>query len=235
MSAAMIKEGVYLFKDGNGKVLYVGKSGNIKSRMKNHNHLPVEVYEQKKSVEFREESDPVKRDSLESRMILKHNPPFNQRGNTVFCKFNEVPETILSAGRTLYKCQYPTSLTGKIAKNDLVDWGGESGIRRYCLRRIPASFRYTTEGNCWVYSTKEGVQLIEKLMLNKWRRQLCREFIRDMEHGVRFEPLTEKESIDSKIYYNVQDTIDSLIKEEFEEINPVDVWAFPRKGSNKTE
>jgi predicted GIY-YIG superfamily endonuclease len=235
ISQIMNKPGVYLFKDEAGKVLYVGKAKSFKNRLKGHNHLPVEVYEKHVTTEYREEFDDEKRDSLEKRLILKHNPPFNQMYNTVFCKFNEVPETILIQGRTLYKCPYPIRCHPyeKVGKREIMDNMSESMFRTYALRRIPISFRNTTDGGCYVYTSEEGVKILEKLMLNRWRWTLTTCLIKDVPWGCAWEPNCEQDKIDHYIHESIMNSIRGLITEEFDEINPIDPWAIPRRSINK--
>ncbi|NPA15382.1 MAG: excinuclease ABC subunit UvrC [Deferribacteres bacterium] len=74
--------GVYLFKDGEGRILYVGKAKNLSHRLKSYlsNNLP---YKTKKMLELAEHVEVITTDSeldafiLESNLIKTHQPPFN--------------------------------------------------------------------------------------------------------------------------------------------------------------
>lgn len=231
ISQIMNKTGVYLFKDEAGKVLYVGKAKSFKNRLKSHNHLPVEVYEKHVTTEYREEFDDEKRDSLEKRLILKHNPPFNQMNNTVFCKFNEVPDTILANGKKLFRGQYLI--------NTLDRWtsSGRGGAQNYAIKRFPISFRPTTDGDVYFYSSPEGVKNIERVLLNRWRWELLYalspyiygEYPHYRTVGEEYIEPSDEDRIQVEIKNSITKTLKELITEEFDEINPSDPWAVPRK------
>jgi hypothetical protein len=230
ISKIMNNPGVYLFKDGAGKVMYVGKTKSFKNRLSHHNHLPKEVYDNHVSTEYREVLDDEERDSLEKRLILKHNPPFNQTHNTVFCKLNEIPETILSCGETLYKCRYPVYINSiDLGKKGLYDTVHGGHIKRYAAKRCRIALRSNTSHDCYVYTSKNFVEIIEKLMLNRWREDLLSHFLKNVPQGLRFNPITENDSIKAKIYHRISDTVRDLIKEEFDEINPTVPWSIPRE------
>lgn len=78
------KPGVYLFKDKKGKVLYVGKAGNLKKRVASYFTPPFD-WKKKGLLRETEKVDYFLTDSeieallLEARLIKKHQPKYNER------------------------------------------------------------------------------------------------------------------------------------------------------------
>lgn len=77
--------GVYVFKDKLGQILYIGKSGNIRARVKSYfqNHLTPfnpwkhKMLEKLKKIDFIETESEIEALILEARLIKKIKPPFN--------------------------------------------------------------------------------------------------------------------------------------------------------------
>jgi len=75
--------GVYIFKDLNGKILYIGKAKNLKKRIssyfqKNHSDLKTELLVRKiKDIEWIITKNEIEALILENNLIKKHRPPFN--------------------------------------------------------------------------------------------------------------------------------------------------------------
>ncbi len=73
---------VYRFLDKNNKILYVGKTTNLKKRLELHyitNYLPKEIYQKIKKIEYAEVKDKMTMDLLESDLISKYKPKNNIR------------------------------------------------------------------------------------------------------------------------------------------------------------
>ena len=83
---------VYLFKDGQGSVLYVGKAGNIRRRLQQYRNASRRKVHRKMRTLVREASDleiiprESERDALllENELIRKLRPPFNEDGTYDF-------------------------------------------------------------------------------------------------------------------------------------------------------
>jgi DNA polymerase-3 subunit epsilon len=74
--------GVYLFRDGDGRVLYVGKSISIRSRARAHfapSSLPAEWTIQASVVDYQSTNSELGALVLENRLIKRHRPPGNIR------------------------------------------------------------------------------------------------------------------------------------------------------------
>ncbi len=75
--------GVYLFKDGEGKVLYVGKAKNLKSRLSTHlsatnpNDKSYRIVKASSDFEFIVVKNEREALALEAELIKEHLPPFN--------------------------------------------------------------------------------------------------------------------------------------------------------------
>ena len=83
---------VYLFKDGHGSVLYVGKAGNIRRRLQQYRNASRRKVHRKMRMLVREASalEVIPRESereallLENELIRKHRPPYNEDGTWDF-------------------------------------------------------------------------------------------------------------------------------------------------------
>lgn len=74
---------VYRFRDKAGKVLYVGKTKNMKNRFKQHfgkaGHLPSECYARVERVEYFQVPDELLQSIYELVYINKYKPPYNTK------------------------------------------------------------------------------------------------------------------------------------------------------------
>jgi excinuclease ABC subunit C len=76
--------GVYLMKDGAGKILYVGKAGNLRRRVSSyflrpHDARIQELVRQIKKIDYHETDTTIEALILEAELIKKYSPPFNIR------------------------------------------------------------------------------------------------------------------------------------------------------------
>jgi excinuclease ABC subunit C len=74
--------GVYIMKDGAGKILYVGKAGNLRRRVSSYFERPHDVRIQTLvqrivTIDFRRTDTAIEALILESELIKKNMPPFN--------------------------------------------------------------------------------------------------------------------------------------------------------------
>lgn len=72
------KMGIYAFLGENGEVLYIGKSLDFKSRMKSHQHLPTECYQEIKEIRAIFVNNESQLNLLESLYIDEEKPKYNQ-------------------------------------------------------------------------------------------------------------------------------------------------------------
>lgn len=76
--------GVYLFEDGKGGVLYVGKAGNLRRRVSSYFARPHDARIQKlvsgiKKIDYKRTDTALEALILEAELIKKYKPPFNVR------------------------------------------------------------------------------------------------------------------------------------------------------------
>src|ERR1700691_5599190 len=76
--------GVYLMKDGDGRVLYVGKAGNLRRRVSSYFERPHDVRIQMlvskiKAIDHKKTDTALEALILEAALIKKWTPPFNVR------------------------------------------------------------------------------------------------------------------------------------------------------------
>ncbi len=76
--------GVYIMKDSFGRILYVGKAGNLRRRVASYFERPHDariaaLVEKIKNIEYRKTDTALEALILESMLIKKYSPPFNVR------------------------------------------------------------------------------------------------------------------------------------------------------------
>ena len=76
--------GVYLFKDGKGRLLYVGKAGNLKRRVSSyflrpHGYRIQKLASEIRKIEVRKTDTAIEALILEAEFIKKYQPPYNIR------------------------------------------------------------------------------------------------------------------------------------------------------------
>jgi len=76
--------GVYLFKDGKGKLLYVGKAGNLRRRVSSYFLRPHDYRIQKlaseiRKIEHKKTDTAIEALILEAKLIKRYQPPYNIR------------------------------------------------------------------------------------------------------------------------------------------------------------
>ena len=102
--------GVYLFKDVKGRVLYIGKAGNIKRRVssyyqKAHDRKTEKLLNDAKSIDFQKTDTAIEALILEAELIKRLKPIFNSREKDdksflyVDITRDKFPQVILSRGR----------------------------------------------------------------------------------------------------------------------------------------
>lgn len=102
--------GVYLFKNARGRVLYVGKAGNIKRRVnsyyqKAHDSKIEELLKEAKNIDYEKTETTIEALILEAELIKKLKPAFNSREKDdksflyVDITKDRFPQVILSRGR----------------------------------------------------------------------------------------------------------------------------------------
>jgi DNA polymerase-3 subunit epsilon len=77
LSALPQDPGVYLFRDGDGRILYVGKSVRLRDRARSHFTTPAAWTGQAQHVEYRSTESELGALVLENRLIKQHRPPGN--------------------------------------------------------------------------------------------------------------------------------------------------------------
>ncbi|MDP3800063.1 MAG: GIY-YIG nuclease family protein [bacterium] len=152
--------GVYFFKDKGGKTIYIGKSGNLKNRVKSYFQKGVKFFSPAKVKMLSEINDIqiIKTESeiealiKESEFIKKYKPKFNvlmrDSKNYLFVGFTreEFPKIIPThqpSGYTSSSLKASQSLNGLVAKNYLGPFTDGTAVRKtlHILRDI---FPYCT-------------------------------------------------------------------------------------------
>lgn len=72
-----MKNCVYRFLDKDGNLLYIGKAKNLEERIRNHNHLPRECYNKRKTIEYVEFPTAEDMNIVERVLIAMLKPPYN--------------------------------------------------------------------------------------------------------------------------------------------------------------
>ena len=72
-----MKNCVYRFLNKNNEIIYIGKALDLKQRLKNHNHLPEECYEERVHIEYIKFKTEDDMNFAERYFILKCNPKYN--------------------------------------------------------------------------------------------------------------------------------------------------------------
>jgi len=87
-----IDGGIYRMYDSSGEIIYVGKSNNLKRRMRQHLSRRTNTayfMDEVASIEWHEEPDPIFETLLESIFIAYHQPKFNDEVKDHKKKFGE--------------------------------------------------------------------------------------------------------------------------------------------------
>jgi len=106
--------GVYLFKDAAGKILYIGKATSLRTRVRSYFQRPADariavMIRRAAAVDLRPTPTAIEALLLESRLIKKHQPPFNVREkddkSRVFLAFTreDYPQPVLVRGHELVR------------------------------------------------------------------------------------------------------------------------------------
>ncbi|MBI4094555.1 MAG: excinuclease ABC subunit UvrC [Candidatus Liptonbacteria bacterium] len=103
--------GVYLMKDARGKILYIGKAGNLKRRVssyfqKAHDYRIERLLAEVKEIAYKKTDTAIEALILESGLIKKYKPPYNVREKDdtsfLFVEFTreKFPRVLLVRGKT---------------------------------------------------------------------------------------------------------------------------------------
>lgn len=106
--------GVYFMKDGEGKLLYIGKAANLKKRVSSYFLRPHEARIQRlvsliRDVTYKRADTALEALILEAELIKKHQPPFNvlEKDDKTFLYIEitkeELPRVLLVRGKDLRK------------------------------------------------------------------------------------------------------------------------------------
>jgi DNA polymerase-3 subunit epsilon len=140
--------GVYLFRDGAGRVLYVGKSVSVRSRARSHfapSSVSGEWTAQAEAIDYRPTHSELGALVLESRLIKELRPPGNvrlrddRRSVYVRCRF-DIPFPVLEVASDPADGRAVSigPLRGRSAASELVEQLGSLFGLRHCGRTLPA-------------------------------------------------------------------------------------------------
>lgn len=91
-----IDGGIYRLKNGSGEVIYVGKSTNLKRRLRQHLGKDTNTayfIDEVEKADWFEEPDPVFQNLLEAVFISVHRPKYNDEVKEAKKKFGEKNDT----------------------------------------------------------------------------------------------------------------------------------------------
>lgn len=146
--------GVYLFKARDGRVLYVGKSKDLRGRVKSYFYgdgrkMVEDLLDQTAAVEGIPCGSELEALVLEARMIRRHEPKYNRRGKTwrryAYLKLDPTeayPRVKLArepAGEAVFLGPFPSSHLARLAKEALEE---AFPIRR-CTRSMGRTTRFS--------------------------------------------------------------------------------------------
>jgi excinuclease ABC subunit C len=140
--------GVYLMKDGNGRILYIGKAANLKRRVSSyflrpHDSRIEKLVSEIRKIDYKKTESALEALILEAELIKKHEPPFNikEKDDKSFLYVEitdeEFPRVLLTRGRRLEKQSYEV----KPSKFKFGPFTSASSIRE-ALRIIRRIFPY---------------------------------------------------------------------------------------------
>jgi excinuclease ABC subunit C len=140
--------GVYLMKDGNGRILYIGKAGNLKRRVSSyflrpHDSRIEKLVSEIRDIDYKKTESSLEALILEAELIKKHEPPFNikEKDDKSFLYVEitdeEFPRVLLSRGKKLEKQSHEV----KTRKFKFGPFTSASSIRE-ALRIIRRIFPY---------------------------------------------------------------------------------------------
>ena len=103
--------GVYLMRDGEGRILYIGKAGNLRRRVSSyftrpHDRRLENLVSQVRKIDYRKTDTVIEALMLESKLIKKFSPRFNIRGKDdksflyVEVTDEKFPRVLLVRGKT---------------------------------------------------------------------------------------------------------------------------------------
>lgn len=114
--------GVYIFKDAQGKKLYIGKATSLKSRVKSYfardlidtrGERVVTMIEKARTLDWHTSDSVLEALMLEAQLIKKFQPPYNVRErdnksyNYVIITKEEFPRVLITRGRELFSTASP--------------------------------------------------------------------------------------------------------------------------------
>ena len=156
--------GVYLFKDSDNSILYIGKANNLKKRARsylkpNHeSHKTTIMVSLAESIEYRVTKNELEAMLLEAQLIETHQPPFNilLKSGRPFLYFffsrGKLPRMELKRGRL--KTSQGTSIgpfTSSTRARALLDSTEKRFRLKICNKQIPGGCLYFHLGICAGY------------------------------------------------------------------------------------
>jgi DNA polymerase-3 subunit epsilon len=145
--------GVYLFRDGRGRVLYVGKSSNLRARVRSYFTTSEKRSRMAEMIAIAEHIDTVvcstqlEADVRELRLIHAHRPPYNRR--------SKYPEKSVWLKLTVEA--FPRLSVVSQVRDDDTTYLGPFGNRRTALRAAEAVYRSLPIRQCTQRLSLTGV------------------------------------------------------------------------------
>ena len=153
--------GVYLFKDSDNSILYIGKAKNLKHRAssylkQNHeNYKTTVMVSLAESIEYRVTKNELEAMLLEAQLIETHQPPFNilLKSGRPFLYFffsnDKLPTMELKRGRLkTSKGAYIGPFTSSTRARALLDSTEKRFRLKICNKQIPGGCLYFHLGIC---------------------------------------------------------------------------------------
>lgn len=153
------RPGVYIFKDKQGSVLYVGKANSLKKRVSSYSRLNPNDWKlgslvgQATNIDSRETGNPLDAMILEAQLIQNHQPKFNimLKGGRPFLYFvftkTEVPELLLTRSKSK-KGFYIGPFVHRSQARAIFDMLTRNFRLRICHKKIEGGCMYFHIGQC---------------------------------------------------------------------------------------
>jgi excinuclease ABC subunit C len=192
--------GVYLFKDTEGNILYVGKAKSLRSRLRNYfskSEIPFKtrkLVENSKVVDWIVVNNEVEALLLENKLIKQHSPKYN---------------VSLKDGKTfayiaLTREQYPRILTSRRVSPKLESFGPYTdGMMRQDLQRLVTN----------VYRLRVCKKMPKRACLNFYMGLCCAPCIGNVSKDEYQRVISDARKFLSGDYQNTLDDLRSLMKE----------------------
>lgn len=202
-----MKNCIYRFLDENSNVIYIGKAKNLKSRLRGHNHLSKECYDEAKKVEyisFKNEND---MDFAERYFIHKENPKYNTSLSDKPISINIVSLDMLSwlSYNNHYK-NITENINIKIITDKEIEELTTLRIKENTLRDIVRSSNTSDDLRTAIsFNLTEAIRDTKKMELNFTNKLISNGITKELAEIYVYHNIYDKEDIINKKLKEIED------------------------------